>query len=90
MSEYDKEEIEASINEHLEKIRDFTFGTLGEEAPERKFMTYLMASIANVAELMWASQVEMEKGLSLTTSMFKSVYAQFDEAAKEESNEEAK
>ena len=54
--EYSKEEIEASINEHLEKIREFTFGTLGEEYPDRKFMTYMMANVAHVAEMMWGGR----------------------------------
>ena len=39
---------------------------------------------------MGGAQVEMTKGLNLTTELFKSVYKQFDEAEKEESNEEAK
>lgn len=90
MSEYNKEEIEASINEHLEKIREFAFSTLGENVPAQQIMTYMMANVAHVAEMMWGAQVEMTKGLNLTTELFKSVYKQFDEAEKEESNEEAK
>ena len=89
-SEYSKEEVEASINEHLGKIREFTFSTLGENVPPQQIMTYMMASVSHVAELMWASQVEMKKGLDLTTELFKSAYTQFKESAEEESNEEAK
>ena len=85
-----KEEVEKSINEHLDKIRDFTYGSIGDNPQANQLMTYMMANVSHVAELMWASQVEMNKGLNLTTELFKSVYKQFDEAEKEESNEEAK
>lgn len=90
MSKPTKEEIEESINEHLEKIRKFTFGALGDNPPANHIMTYMMANVAHVAELMWAAQVEMTKGLNMTTKLFKSVYTKFNEAEKEESNEEAK
>ena len=90
MSKPTKEEIEASINEHLEKIRGFTYGSIGDNPQANQLMTYMMANVSHVAELMWAAQVEMNKGLNLTTELFKSVYEQFDEAEKEKSNEEAK
>ena len=85
-----KDDVEKMMNDHLARIREFTLGALGNEADANQLMSYMMANVSHVAELMWASQVEMNKGLNLTTELFKSVYKQFDEAEKEKSNEEAK
>lgn len=85
-----KEEIEASMNEYLEKIREFTDGVLTTKTQPDAFMSYVMANAAHVAEMMWVARIEIDKSLALTTQIFKSMYEQFDEAAKEESNEDAK
>lgn len=90
MSKPTKKEVEESINEHLGKIRSFTFGSLGEEPTANQLMTYMMANVSHVAELMWAAQVDMNKGLDLTNEMFKSVYMQFEQHERKESDEKAK
>ena len=85
-----RNEVEKSINEHLDKIRNFTYGSLGDEPQAYQLMAYMMANVSHVAELMRAAQVEMNRGINLTTELFKSVYSQFDETNKENENEEAK
>lgn len=90
MSVPTKEEVESAINEHLDKIRSFTFGTLGDEPTTRQIVTYMLANVSHVAELMWAAQVDMNKGLNLATELFKSVYTQFEEDKEREQDEKAK
>lgn len=90
MSVPTKKEVESAMNEHLGKIRSFTFGTLGDEPTARQIMTYMMANVSHVAELMWAAQVDMNKGLNLATELFKSVYTQFEEDKRKEQDEKAK
>lgn len=85
-----KKEVEESMNEHLGKIRSFTFGTLGDEPTANQLMTYMMASVFHVAELMWAAKVEMDKGLNLANEMFKSMYMQLEEEKRNKKDEEAK
>ena len=85
-----KDEIEANINEHLEKIRVFTDGILETKTTPSEFMAYMMANVAHVAELMWMVNIEMNKGIDLTTELIKSAYTQFEENTKGESNEETK
>ena len=90
MSVPTKEEVESAINEHLGKIRSFTFGTLGDEPTTHQIMTYMIANVSHVAELMLAAQVDMNKGLNIATELFKSVYTQFEEDKGKEQDEKAK
>ena len=90
MSKPTKKEVEESMNEHLGKIRSFTFGSLGEEPTANQLMAYMMANVSHVAELMWAAQVDMNKGLNLATELFKSVYTQFEKDKEKEQDEKAK
>ena len=90
MSKPTKKEVEESMNEHLGKIRSFTFGSLGEEPTANQLIAYMMANVSHVAELMWAAQVDMNKGLNLATELFKSVYTQFEKDKEKEQDEKAK
>jgi hypothetical protein len=85
-----KDDVEKMMNDHLAKIREFTLGTLGNETDANQHLSYMMANVSHVAELMWAAQVEMGKGLGLANEMFKSMYVQLEESKKEKGNEEAK
>ena len=85
-----REEIEASVKEHIEKIQDFTFNTLGNVPSARELVTYVMANLFHAAEMMLVAQVDMSKCIDLTTEIFKSVYQQCEETEKENENEEAK
>ena len=90
METINKPDAEDLMNEHLQKIRGFTSETIGNTVQSEVLMAYMMAQVCHLAELMWAADVDLNKGLVLATELFKSMYQQCEELEKEGSNEEAK
>ncbi len=90
METINKPDAEALMNEQLEKIRAFTSEAIGTTVQSEVLMAYMMASVCHLAELMWAANVDLNKGIGLTTELFKSMYEQCDDLEKEDNNEDAK
>ena len=90
METISKSDTEALMNDQLQKIRAFTSQAIGTTVQSEVLMAYMMANVCHLAELMWAANVDLNKGTNLTMELFKSMYQQCEELEKEESNEDAK